>query len=363
MAYVLGTLVAPGTGGIPVPYWSTSGLSVQDQARYWGDVVCEAFTPLSPRRGRVHIDHSATAEGIPGWVRSEPLASTNGAEIASCTQLLTHGAAEVRRAPQEVLFVNLQLSGTCFGEQDGRRCIVRPGSFAIFDTTRPYTLEFREPSNEPNWRVLSFRIPRDHWRSTVRVDDATSCAIDTNTGPGHVVGAMMSALWSEQSNIDDIALKTLERSFTDVLTAATSSRVGAFATSDDERRDAALRRIVRHYIRAAVPLGRVSAEGAAREAAISVRTLHRLFQAVGTTFSACVRDERLRGAMSDLEVAPDSVMLSEIATRWGFCDSSHLTRTFQRHLECTPTQYRETHRIAAVSAQIAAMPAEDSIGS
>lgn len=173
----------------------------------------------------------------------------------------------------------------------------------------------------------------------------------------------MSALWSEQSNIDDIALKTLERSFTDVLTAATSSRVGAFATSDDERRDAALRRIVRHYIRAAVPLGRVSAEGAAREAAISVRTLHRLFQAVGTTFSACVRDERLRGAMSDLEVAPDSVMLSEIATRWGFCDSSHLTRTFQRHLECTPTQYRETHRIAAVSAQIAAMPAEDSIGS
>lgn len=173
----------------------------------------------------------------------------------------------------------------------------------------------------------------------------------------------MSALWSEQPNMDDITLKALERSFTDVFTAATSSRMGAFAISEDERRDAALRRIVQHHIRATIPLGRVSAERAAREAAISVRTLHRLFQAGGTTFSACVRDERLRGAMSDLEVAPDSVMLSEIATRWGFCDSSHLTRTFQRHLECTPTQYRERRQIAAVPTQTAAMPAEDTIGS
>ncbi|MFC0446555.1 helix-turn-helix domain-containing protein [Rhodococcus jostii] len=350
-----------------MPYWSTSSLSARDQAGYWGDVVCEAFTPLSPHRGRAQLDRSATAEGMPGWVRSEPLAETNCAEISSCTQLLTHGRDEVRRTPLDAMFVNLQLSGSCYGEQDGRRCIVQPGSFAVFDTTRPYSLEFREPANDASWRVLSFRIPREQWHSTVRVDDATSCAVDTNSGAGHVVGSMMSALWSERPNLDDITVKTLERSFADVLTAIVAARAGSSAQSDDERRDAALRRIVRHYVRSAVPLGRVTAERAAREAAISVRTLHRLFQSVDTTFSACVRDERLRGALGDLEMAPDSVTLSEIATRWGFCDSSHLTRTFQRHLDCTPTQYRETCRITArppvVPGQPATIPPADCIGS
>uniref|UniRef100_UPI003F814633 AraC-like ligand-binding domain-containing protein n=1 Tax=Rhodococcus wratislaviensis TaxID=44752 RepID=UPI003F814633 len=124
-----------------MPYWSTSGLSTRDQASYWGDVVCEAFTPLAPQRGRAQTARSATPDGIPGWVRSEVLVETNCAEISSCTQLLTHGPREVRRAPLDAVFVNLQLEGTCYGEQDGRRCIVRPGSYAVFDTgsrtTRP----------------------------------------------------------------------------------------------------------------------------------------------------------------------------------------------------------------------------------
>ncbi|TQC44844.1 helix-turn-helix domain-containing protein [Rhodococcus sp. WS4] len=327
-----------------MPYWSTSGLSVPDQVNYWGDVVCEAFTPLSPRRGRAELQRSATAEGIPGWVRSDVLGETNCAEISSCTQVLTHGPDEVRRSPMDALFVNLQLSGSCHAEQNGRRCIVGPGSLVVFDTTRPYSIQYRESANDASWRVLSFRIPREHWYATIQADAATAVAIDTTTGPGHLVGTMMSSLWCQRSTLDTTTARTLDRSFTDVLTAVASAQVGNATEPEDEQRDEALRRVVRHHIRCAIPLGRVTAEGAAREAAISLRTLHRLFQSVGTTFSACVRDERLRGVMHDLETSPDSVTMGKIAARWGFCDSSHLTRTFQRYVECTPTQYRDEHR-------------------
>ncbi|GAF46038.1 AraC-like ligand-binding domain-containing protein [Rhodococcus wratislaviensis] len=347
-----------------MPYWSTSGLSTRDQASYWGDVVCEAFTPLAPQRGRAQTARSATPDGIPGWVRSEVLVETNCAEISSCTQLLIHGPREVRRAPLDAVFVNLQLEGTCYGEQDGRRCIVRPGSYAVFDTTRPYSLEFREPDDAASWRVLSFRIPRDRWSANVRGDGATARAIDTTSGPGNVVGAMMSSLWRERPAFDQTTVRALERSFTDVLAAVTEPPAGGTRTED---RDAALRQVVRHYIRAAVPLGRVTAEAAAREAAVSVRTLHRLFQAVGATFAECVRDERLQGAMQDLAVAPDSVTVSEIAGRWGFYDSSHLTRTFQSCLGCTPTEFRVTSRASGgrpvVRGHPPTIPAADSIGS
>ncbi|MBC2644313.1 MULTISPECIES: helix-turn-helix domain-containing protein [unclassified Rhodococcus (in: high G+C Gram-positive bacteria)] len=331
-----------------MPYWSTSDLSPREQASYWGDVVCEAFTPLAPKRARTHLDRSATAEGVPGWVRSDPLADTNCAEIASCTQLLTHGPREVRRAPVEALFVNLQLSGVCYGEQDGRRCIVSAGSYAVFDTTRPYTLEFNEPKTETSWRVLSFRVPRDQWALGGRTDGATARAVDTTTGAGNVVGAMMWSLWNQRSHLDRPTATIMERSFADVLSTVMSTRSGQTHDGPEER-DAALRLVVRHHIRSAVPLGRVTAEAAAREAAISVRTLHRLFQAVGTSFADCVREERLSGAMDDLASAPLTVTIGEIAVRWGFCDSSHLTRTFQRYAGCTPTEYRAANSTATGS--------------
>ena len=51
--------------------------------------------------------------------------------------------------------MNLQLQGVCKVEQDGRRIEVRPGSFYLVDTTRPYRLNFAE-----DFRTLSFRIPQ-----------------------------------------------------------------------------------------------------------------------------------------------------------------------------------------------------------
>lgn len=326
-----------------MPYWSTSGLDIKEQVSYWGDVICEAFTPLTPRRGPAQVDRSATPEGVPGWVRSESLVHTNVAEIASCTQLLTHGPAEVRRAPLDAFFVNLQIAGTCYGEQDDRRCVIGPGSFAVFDTTRPYKLEFHEPPQQDSWRVLSFRVPQDQWEAAAG-NGAVARAIDTDAGPGRIVGTMMNTVWAERPTLDLETLRRIENAFSDVLTAVTSTNQGQGAPSGNERSDAAVRRVVRHYVREAIPLGRVTAEAAARQASVSVRTLHRAFQVAGTTFADCVRDERLLGATSDLKIAPSHVTLSEIAARWGFCDSSHLTRTFQRNLGCTPSQFRETNR-------------------
>ncbi|MCQ4121020.1 helix-turn-helix transcriptional regulator [Rhodococcus tibetensis] len=127
-----------------------------------------------------------------------------------------------------------------------------------------------------------------------------------------------------------------------------SARSRSAETPESEARDAALRFVVERYIRSAMPLGRVTAEAAANEAAISVRTLHRLFQAAGTTFADRVREERLRGVMHDLVTAAPTVSVGEIAMRWGFYDSSHLTRTFQRYLGCTPTEYRAANSTVSV---------------
>jgi len=44
------------------------------------------------------------------------------------------------------------------------------------------------------------------------------------------------------------------------------------------------------------------------------------------------------------ELAASETPIVQIALSAGFCDQSHFTRTFKRHIGVTPTQYRESLR-------------------
>ncbi|OPX11596.1 hypothetical protein B1790_07585 [Mycobacterium sp. AT1] len=321
-------------------HWTTAGLGPDEQATYWADVICAAFTPLSPSRQRSHRESSAVPDGVPGWVSSSPLGATNSAEISSCTQLLTHGAGEVKRSTDEVLFVNFQLAGSCRAEQDERRCVVERGSFAVFDSTRPFSQEYRESASGEPWRVLSFRIPRDEWFDAAPSPAAVATPISGTSGSGAAVGSLMTTLWSERMTLSTHSATMMGRAFTGVLVSAIGHHAAAEDVSNNQDHAEAVVRVAKRYIRNALPFGRVTATEAARRASISVRSLHRAFQAHGSTFAECVREERFQGAKLDLESASEHTSVADVAARWGYCDSSHLTRTFRQRLSCTPSDYR-----------------------
>lgn len=318
-------------------YWDTAEHPAEEQFSYWADVVCEAFTPLAPARTRHHLARSREARGLRGWVRSTPLASTNCAEIASCTQRLSHGDGEVRRSPADVVFVNLQLTGTCRGEQDGRQCLVTPGTFALFDTTRPYRLEFAESDAGEQWRVLSFRIPRDQLAPFVGDAQFTGTTVDGRHGSGLVAATMMASLWASRDQLTAASRLALDHAYCQVLATA----LGAFEPPDHASReeyDAALRTTVARFVAERLPLGPVRVEDAAAHVGVSVRKLHQLYADTGTSYAALVREMRLREVARDL--ADPSRSITDIAARWGFCDGAHLSRVFRAHRGCTPTEFR-----------------------
>lgn len=321
-------------------YWDTAGHAVHAQFSYWADVVCEAFTPLAPARTRQHLARSRHTEGLQGWVRSLPLTSTNCAEIASCTQRLTHGEAEVRRSPADVVFVNLQLTGTCRGEQDGRQCIVPPGTFALFDTTRPYRLEFEESATGEPWRVLSFRVPRAQLTRFLPADAGfTGRTVDGRRGSGLIVSTMMASLWTTQEELSLSSRLALDHAYSQVLATA----LGAFerpGAPNRAGRDAALRSTVTRFVAERLPLGAVRAEDAAQHVGVSLRKVHELFAGTGTSFASVVREMRLREVTRDLLDDAAQRSITEIAARWGFCDGAHLSRVFRAEYGCTPSEYR-----------------------
>lgn len=310
-------------------YWTTHGRPPQEQHAYWREVICAAFTPLTPLQ-RGSEDWRRT--GVPGWVRSRAVADVNGAEIQSCRQLNVHGTAEVRRTVEPTVFVNLQLEGTCVGSQGGRTAVVRPGSFALFDATRPFRLDYRD-----DWRTVSFRVPRDRLMSLVRDPEAvTAVAHDGRRSVGAVVAGAMTTAWAAADTLDAEAARAVSLGFLTVLAAACG------ASGEVARRPLAqtLHTAVRAYLAANARRPDLTAEHVARHFGVSVRTLHNAFRDADLTFAQTVMALRVEGCARELRDPDRRGSLTELATRWGFYDLSHLNRVFRAHMGCRPAEYR-----------------------
>ena len=77
---------------------------------------------------------------------------------------------------------------------------------------------------------------------------------------------------------------------------------------------------------------------------ISLRHLHRLFAEQNhsvTQFIVNCRLERIKQDLQNLALKDQSI--TEIALKWGFCDSAHLSKKFKQHYGMSPREYRSYH--------------------
>ena len=78
---------------------------------------------------------------------------------------------------------------------------------------------------------------------------------------------------------------------------------------------------------------------------ISVRYLHKLFEAEETTAAEWIRERRLEHCRRDLaDPALQAEPVHAIAARWGLMSAAHFTRIFRAAYGAPPAEYR---RLAA----------------
>ncbi|MCF7547584.1 helix-turn-helix domain-containing protein [Pseudonocardia sp. WMMC193] len=327
-------------------YWTTNDRPVAEQFSYWREVICQAFTPLTSDRTATHRATGPEEPGLTSWVRSSPLTSTNCAEVSSRTQLIRHGEAEVRRTDSHQVFVNLQLAGHCVARQGGRTCVVPTGGFALFDTTSRYDLEFVEDPGLREWRVLSFRVPREKLAPLLAdPEGATSITHDARAnGLASIVASTMISTWKNLDSLDVAGIDAAESAYTALLAAAASGNDRLRDTSRDSL-DATLRASINRYLAANLRTATdLSAARTARRFGISVRKLHSLYAGGERTYAQTVMALRVEGCAEELTRATARLSLTDTATRWGFCDLSHLNRVFKAQLGCLPGEYRARRR-------------------
>ena len=333
-----------------VRYWTTSERPVGEQFSYWREVICEAFTPLAAERGSAHRRPGPREAALHSWVRSTPLTGVNCAEVASGSQLITHGAAEVRRTAAHHLFVNLQLRGTCVGRQNGRECVVSAGDFALFDTTSPYHLDFFGDRDNYEWRVLSFRVPREQLMPLL-AQPRPLAAITHHAQDGGLatlVASTMLSIWRGIEELDRHGCAAADSAFTTLVAAAAGGGGGLDRMSRADT-DAALRVSIHQYLQTYLRSGDVSAGRIAARFGISRRKLHSLYEGREQTFGQTVLAMRVEGCARQLAADVELPTLTALASEWGFADLSHLIRAFRARFGCSPSAYLAETRSARMS--------------
>lgn len=116
--------------------------------------------------------------------------------------------------------------------------------------------------------------------------------------------------------------------------------------TDRERSGPAIRAarldLVKKHIGECLGDPQLSVEQVARRQGVSVRYIHKLFEAEGVTFSEYVRDCRIELAYRMLQNVPGDrrIHISAIAFDCGFGDISNFNRAFRRRYGITPSELR-----------------------
>jgi AraC-like DNA-binding protein len=305
--------------------WSTEACAQGERFSYWREVLCEAFVSLDPvlRHGRAGPDFL-------GAVDSRPLSLSAQTRVFSRAQLIQRRWEEIRRNPVEFCFVNFQLEGSCVVRQDSQETLVSPGDFSVVDTTRPYFLDFRD-----DWRVLSFRIPREQLVSRLAAPrQATARCVSGRTGPGLVAARFARSL----EQMDAGAGARVQDGLSAALNGIVATALGA--TLEAQERDrvpvrTAFRQAVETYIADHLAEPRLGPDLLASKFKVSRRTLYGLFEEEPLSVSGLIRELRLRRSAHDLR-SPGHPGVLAVALRWGFNDASHFSRLFRQRFGISP---------------------------
>ncbi|MHB9849152.1 helix-turn-helix domain-containing protein [Streptomyces krungchingensis] len=294
---------------------------------YWHNVVMETFVPLNV---------AITQDGsFSGNITTDHLSYLQVSTVEADAEHVTRTESLISRAVEEYLLVGLQDAGPGVVSQDGRQAQLGPGDIALYDTTRPYTLDFQE-----HFRMKVFQLPKR--LLAVTQDDlrlVTGTTIRSDEGVGALLSPFLSALSDKAADYHPAAGERLAGNVADLLATLVSERLGKEADRDTIRGTHALR--IKLYINQRLADPELTPELIANAHHISVRYLHKIFEEEGLTVSRWIQRRRLEECRRELRRrAATNPTVGAIAHRWGFTSVAHFSRAFRATYGMSPSEWR-----------------------
>jgi AraC-like DNA-binding protein len=235
---------------------------------------------------------------------------------------------------QDLLKVALQLKGSSYFEQNNRGVLLSPGTWSIYDTTRPYTV-----CAMGNVELLTLLIPRARIVThRLNLNDVIVRRFSGAAGVGKLAYQFMTTAFAEIANVNP------EHEWEIVGAISQLIRLAMLEVSG-EQTDLSLREKWRERIRAYIDEHmrdpNLSLDQIAGVMNCSKRYVHKLFESEGISISEYIWQMRLNRCREELlDPVFANKSITEIAYSWGFSNSAHFSRAFKEKFHMCPRTYR-----------------------
>lgn len=319
---------------------TTDAVAPSERVAYWTDMICSTYVQLEADTVR--------GDGFSGSITAHCLPGMELSVVRSDAQKVLRTPRAISRSGDDYFIVSLQTQGAAVISQDGRDAIMAPGDFCVYDSTRPYSLNFSSGFEEV---VLKLRRDQVHalLRGTERLTATTVCG---RTGVGCLLRTMIHSLLCEVDNLRPASAAAVTQGVVNVLVAGLQSLPACKAIAPSSLSAYHVARI-KQYIDEHLHEPALSIESIAAQLGMSSGHLHRLFKSEALSPAQYLWNRRLEACSRELiDQRQANLSVAEIAFRWGFNDAAHFSRAFRDRFHCSPREWRRqematTHQDAA----------------
>jgi AraC-like DNA-binding protein len=298
---------------------TTADKKPSERMEFWQEIVCKKYVSASAETEVLNDEFSGT-------LTTGELGSLTVAELDAPLHFWSRKPHHVRLDGQEVFIVSLIQGGAGELTQFGRSARVGPGDLVIYDAgaTFDYALRAKTQLVKIPRRLLESKLDRPEEFLALKIDHRNP------------LSSILSELLARALNID----LSPQRPW--IAKRLSNAIVDLVASICDLERDilpetqvsAPLDRVLR-FARANLDDPELGPEALAAAGAMSVRSLNRLFGAIGATPMRWVWSERLEASRVAL-VQNEVRSVTEAAFAHGFSDLGHFSRSFKRAFGASP---------------------------
>lgn len=311
---------------------STDQIAPPDRLAFWADSLWQLL-------GRSRSDADADA-GAPfhGSMVHSNLGSLKLCRLSASRHRVVRTPDLIRQDNRGLLKMVVQVEGSAWFEQGGRKALLSAGEWSIYDTARPYSV-----SNMSDVEQLVLLVPREQVLPQGLDPDASLVRrYSARTGIGRLTCELIRAAFDETSTCDAEAADEVADSITQLIRHSLLERCGK--PTDLSVRET-LRDLIKSHVDRNLRDPGLSLEKLTVTFNCTKRNLHKAFSGEGTTICNYIWQSRLERCRRDLDnPACSAKSITDVAFFWGFNSSTHFSRAFKEAFGVSPRAYRQLRR-------------------
>lgn len=257
------------------------------------------------------------------------------ARIASSPQRLTRLGEAGSGA--DAVWLALHLGGEAV-LHDGPQCIELATGDIVLGPARAHAgLDFRS-----DFRQFIVSMPSASLKGRLPGAPALALAhLPGRTGLGRLFAGTLSALADAFDTLDDGDIAPVESALSEFIATRQAQQRDPSLPTASRTREAAIQRLCR-YVDEQLSDPALSLAAVAAHERVSERQVQKLFEGLGLSFTAYLRQRRLERCRADLANRQyGHLSISDICFRWGFNDPAHFSHCFRDRYAMSPRQFRQ----------------------